>query len=345
MSEGYNSGYGQARADAVQRIEEALATVKYGLEHASKHAPEEIQSQLRQKHEALIWARALIKELRPKKQKEEPAMSGTKPLVIYHGGCLDGFTAAWCMYQRFGAEAEYTPAFYGQTAPEVKGREVYLVDFSYPREMLLRMHAEAASLLVLDHHKTAEEDLKGLEWAQFDMNRSGAGMAWDWAFPHKPRPVFVDYVEDRDLWRFALESSKAVNAYISAQEMTLSRWDELSKLTCIYMASAGQGVLHYVDRYVREMSLQAQKQPFLGYADIPVVNAPYINTSELVGALAEGALFAVGWFLRGDGKVQYSLRSRGEFDVSALAKSQGGGGHKNAAGFVIELDKAHLLLT
>ena len=40
----------------------------------------------------------------------------------------------------------------------------------------------------------------------------------------------------------------------------------------------------------------------------------------------------VEWW-RGHGVFNYSLRSKGDFDVSELAKRHGGGGHKNAAGF------------
>ena len=45
----------------------------------------------------------------------------------------------------------------------------------------------------------------------------------------------------------------------------------------------------------------------------------------------------MGWFERGDGKIQFSLRSNGDIDVSAIAKIYNGGGHKNAAGFQMTL--------
>ena len=53
---------------------------------------------------------------------------------------------------------------------------------------------------------------------------------------------------------------------------------------------------------------------------VPMVNAPYICISELVGKLAESAPFAVGWFQRSDGLYAYSLRSRGPdgVDVSEM---------------------------
>jgi hypothetical protein len=261
-------------------------------------------------------------------------------LVLYHANCLDGFTAAWCAWLSFGDSAEYRPVQYGpgQELPDVTGRDVLIVDFSYPREVLLEMHSKAKHLRVFDHHKTAAEALAGLDFCVFDMERSGAGITYDELFEDE-RPPLVDYVEDRDLWRFKLPASKEINAYIGSYDQTFQRWSDIS---CILRQESeravvgGSAILRSVDRYCHEMA----KQSFiarLGGHDVPCVNAPYINTSELVGYLAERvpALFAFGWFQRGDGLYQYSLRSRGAFDVSEVAKQFGGGGHKNAAGFTV----------
>lgn len=259
-------------------------------------------------------------------------------IVIYHGRCIDGFTAAWVARLRYGEDsATYVPAKYGDAPPDVTGEDVLIVDFSYPRATLEAMAASAKSLLVLDHHRTAAADLDGLPYAHFDMGRSGAGLTWDRLFADNVRPPLVSYVEDRDLWRFALPSSKEINAVIGATEQTWENWDELR---CQVSAEIGATVrsgallLRSVNRYVSEMSKQARTIDFEGHR-VPIVNAPYLNVSELVGALAETAPFAIGWYQRGDGKYAYSLRSRGDFDVSELAKKYGGGGHKNAAGFVV----------
>lgn len=264
-----------------------------------------------------------------------------KQLVIYHGKCIDGFTAAWCAWLKFGEQAEYYPGTFGEPAPDATGRDVLIVDFSYPRNVLLAMKREANTLRVLDHHKTAQRDLEGLDFCLFDMERSGAGLTWDelTGIPREYAPL-VNYVEDRDLWRFKLLGSKSVNALVGATEQTFSAYSELNELIMSNPCQAvelGGAVLKGVDRYVKEMAGQARLGVLAGHT-VPVVNAPYINTSELVGYLAEIndlAPFAVGWYQRSDGKYAYSLRSRGAFDVSEVAKLFGGGGHKNAAGFSV----------
>lgn len=80
-------------------------------------------------------------------------------IVIYHGNCADGFTAAWAARKKFGDSAEYFAGVYGSPPPDVAGRDVVLVDFSYKREVLREMAKTARSILVLDHHKSAAEDL------------------------------------------------------------------------------------------------------------------------------------------------------------------------------------------
>jgi oligoribonuclease NrnB/cAMP/cGMP phosphodiesterase (DHH superfamily) len=260
-----------------------------------------------------------------------------KRLVIYHANCIDGFTAAWVAWLKFGDVAtEYVAANYGDTAPTVEGRDVLVVDFSYPRDVMLGMREVASSLLVLDHHKTAQASLEGLPFAKFDMARSGAGIAWD-ELHGGERPWLVDYVEDRDLWRWKLSGSKPINAWISAcKRDDFAMWGALYGDGAPRALARGEAVLTFIDRYVSEMVEQARLVRFEGH-EVPIVNAPYINISELVGKLAESAPFALGWFHRADGLYAYSLRSRGAdgVDVSEIAKKYGGGGHQNSAGFTV----------
>jgi uncharacterized protein len=255
-------------------------------------------------------------------------------LVIYHGNCNDGFAAAWCAWQRYGQSAEYVPAQYGQEPPDPKGRVLWILDFSYPRETLLKLAAKSCEIHVLDHHKTAEADLAGLDFCKFDMSRSGAGMTWD-EFHEHPRPWFIEAVQDRDLWLWKLEDSHELNAAITTWPRDFKWWDnQYSWGDTARKAAIGEGVAirRYIDRYTDEMVAQARRVEFEGYR-VPCINVPYNGISEIVGKLAEDQPFAIGWFQGVSGKYLYSLRSKGDFDVSAIAKKYGGGGHKNSAGF------------
>lgn len=258
-----------------------------------------------------------------------------RPLVIYHANCMDGLVAAWAVKMALG-EVETLAADYGDAPPDVRGRRVIIVDFSYPRETLEKMFIDAASLIVLDHHKTAAEALAGLPYAVFDMTRSGASLAWDHFFLTAPRPWIIDYVEDRDLWRWALPHSKEINAYLSVIPKTMGMIDRIARGKSADLIALGETVLLAQRVYLDETKRQARMGVLKGHTSpfVPIVNAGRYCHSELIGELAEGHPFAVGWCQLADGEFLYSLRSRdGGEDVSAIAKKLGGGGHRNAARF------------
>ena len=102
-------------------------------------------------------------------------------LVLYHAECTDGFGAAWAIWKRYPS-AEFIPADHGFPPPvSCAGRRVVIVDFSYSRPILEEMAKEATALQVLDHHITAQEALRGLPYVHFDLDKSGAVLAWEWA--------------------------------------------------------------------------------------------------------------------------------------------------------------------
>ena len=72
-----------------------------------------------------------------------------------------------------------------------------MVDFSYPRAVIERLAESTASFRVLDHHVTAQTALAGLPYAYFDMKKSGAVLAWEWAHP-EPAPWLLLYIQDKD---------------------------------------------------------------------------------------------------------------------------------------------------
>jgi uncharacterized protein len=262
-------------------------------------------------------------------------------VVIYHGDCFDGFTAAWAFRElQPDRPAAFVAAKHGDTPPPIAGQDVYILDFAYPRATLLEIEREANSLLVLDHHLTAQADLEGLPFCEFDMNRSGAGITWDhFARQGQERHWLVNTVEDRDLWRFRYgDQTRHAMAYIATIPMTFEAWDELAEGGIDRVIEKGAAIQAYIDSYGRTATQQAVIRNVGGY-EIPLINITPQNASDhidrLIGMYPDHP-FAASFFLRNDGRWQFSLRSRGSFDVSAVAKRYGGGGHRNASGFVVD---------
>lgn len=291
-----------------------------------------------------------------------------KPLCIYHANCADGFTAAWAVgvgLALSGDAIEFHPAIYGQLPPGVAGRHVIIVDFSYPADTIKMMAGTARSILVLDHHKTAQADLaefappRGGGWhshlhdiswapafaergnvrALFDMERSGAQIAWDFFNPGTARPLLVDYVGDRDLWRFALPSSREVNAYISAVTFDMAEWGGLARYLDNQLhevVSGGEAIELKRHKDVAELTQALRRRMRIGGHEVWVANLPYTLASDAANLMAKGEPFAATYCDTPAGR-SFSLRSTPDgLDVSAIAKGYGGGGHRNAAGFLAQ---------
>ena len=284
--------------------------------------------------------------------------------VIYHGGCSDGWCAAWIAAHALGiGEENLIRASYGSKLPYEKiGPQdtVYLVDFSYPRAELLELATLVGKVIVLDHHKTAQAELADLHGNMlgievvFDMNRSGARIAFDELMRKDPRFHGTDfdrqaelisaYVQDRDLWQWKLESSREMSAFLASIPFTLADWDRLIQTPLRTMVDGGSAILRYMQQKINELVrpsrfMLADIGAFHGVALTNIcVGAP---GSEVLDVLCKDRPFACGWSQNGDGSYYYSLRSNGgDTDVGAFARSMrdrgaafAGGGHAKAAGF------------
>jgi oligoribonuclease NrnB/cAMP/cGMP phosphodiesterase (DHH superfamily) len=264
----------------------------------------------------------------------------TTPLVIYHGNCQDGFTAAWAVW-RVHLDWEFYPGKYQEEPPDITDRDVYFVDFSYKRPVILEMAAKAKSITILDHHKTAEADLVDLPGnviVNFDLEKSGAHLAWDWFHPTEPLPSIIRTVEDRDLWRFALPYTKEISAALFAEEynfVTWTLWHQKIELEGTgWAVQMGEAILRKQAKDINEL-LQNKYMAEIGGHIVPVANLPYTLCSDAGNILAQGQPFGATFYLDGKSAI-FSLRSTEDgIDVSEIAKQYGGGGHKHAAGFKV----------
>ena len=272
----------------------------------------------------------------------------TRPLVIYHGNCADGFSAAWGFWRKYGTDADYVAGVYQQDPPDVTGRDVYLVDFSYKRSVVEQMLKAANSVCLIDHHKTAIDDLAGLEGLRqyTDLNRSGATLAWDYLFPDEDRPLLLGHVEDRDLWRFKLPGTREIQAFVFSHEYSFELWDKLmsaDQVELLKMTAAGAAIERKHHKDVAELVAVCKRRMVIGGYDVPVASLPYTLVSDAAHLMAQGEPFAACYWDTPDGRV-FGLRAADEgVDVSEVAKQYGGGGHAKAAGF--KVPRSHILAT
>ena len=269
-----------------------------------------------------------------------------RPIVIYHGNCADGFSAAWCFWRKYGPDADYVAGVYQQDPPDVAGRDVYLVDFSYKRSVVEQMLKAANSVCLIDHHKTAIDDLAGLEGLRqyTDLNRSGATLAWDYLFPDEDRPLLLGHVEDRDLWRFKLPGTREIQAFVFSHEYSFELWDKLmsaDQVELLKMTAAGAAIERKHHKDVAELVAVCKRRMVIGAYDVPVASLPYTLVSDAAHLMAQGEPFAACYWDTAEGRV-FGLRATDEgVDVSEVAKQYGGGGHAKAASF--KVPRGHVL--
>lgn len=307
----------------------------------------------------------------------KPAPETERILCIYHGNCADGFTAAWAVYRALGDQVEFYPGVYQTPPPDVTGRHVLMVDFSYKSEVIRAMSDRAKTITIIDHHESAEKDLTawiapdedmkiGFEEfrarceflgvrairAEFDMKRSGAMMAWNYFHPNTPAPMLVETVQDRDLWRFDDEPYKTIRPYtrviqanIFSFDYDFTTWDFMASLLeteegIKAFATEGEAIERKHFKDIHELLAKTTVMMEIGNYQVPCANLPYTMASDAANYLAEGHPFAACYWDTQEGRV-FSLRSRkgNGMNVQEIARQYGGGGHRHAAGFTIKWEQ------
>tara|TARA_R110000803_G_scaffold118020_6_gene186467 strand:+ start:1429 stop:2262 length:834 start_codon:yes stop_codon:yes gene_type:complete len=258
-------------------------------------------------------------------------------VVLYHAKCSDGMGAAYAAWKLLGNRAEYIPCAHGNLPPDVVGKNVAILDFSFPNAITKQMIEDANSLLIIDHHKSAVVELHDISETIFDMNSSGATMAWNYFHPDKTVPKFIQYITDRDLWRFELPYSKE---FSRAFDMVPFEFEEFEKFEddSVFDDAVKRGsyILAYTKTVVKTLMEKASKRKLRGH-DVLVINSQHLM-SELGAAMAMKADLAVIWFYdHHSNRTKVSLRGQHAIvDASEIARSFGGGGHPNASGFIIK---------
>lgn len=275
-----------------------------------------------------------------------------KPIVIYHGpSCLDGIAAAWAAYKHFGENAEYVVGKYQEKMDiDFTGRNVYLVDFSFKREVMVEILMVAECVTVLDHHKSALEDLAGLDLLFENFNirfsttaNSGAVITWKY-FNNGPVPSLLRHIEDRDLWAFKLEGTRELTSALFAKDLSfqdigdfipVNEVEKLYNEGVLLLSAHNKQVNLCIKTCYREVSLNIGGKI---YYNVPFLNCPPNLASDVGNILAVTHPFVMTYYDAADYR-SFSLRSSKDCmifeDVSALCKNFGGGGHLHAAGFKV----------
>jgi oligoribonuclease NrnB/cAMP/cGMP phosphodiesterase (DHH superfamily) len=281
-------------------------------------------------------------------------------MIIYHGGCHDGFSAAWVGHTILGDKCEYIGVTHlvKEIPNGIDGKNILMVDFSFDAEKCAEIAKRANKFIILDHHITAKETLSKFKFAHFDINKSGVTLTWEYFHPNEPVPDFLRCIETRDLWKFDERSNESCPEYCPNAKAFTYFWynhvkfdtSEFNKYYDVWKSNTlfqkyidiGNSILNYIEKEVNHLCKDAVDAYWTPSIDTPlrVYKVKILNSNWAVSDIGHvlsrhtGISFAVIWVYL-NGVYRVSLRSDGLFNVAEVAKLYGGGGHHSAAGFTM----------
>lgn len=290
----------------------------------------------------MLWG--IIVRMIKFQEKRKTTRKETKDIIVlYHNDCTDGFSAAWAAWKKLGDKADYIGVDPG-TAPigGLKNKEIYMVDLIYPIQYLKKLISANKKFVAIDHHISNQKAFELIREGLFDLNHSGAILAWKYFHPKIKLPKLLEHVEDMDLWKFKIPKSKEIISYLDTVDFEFKKWDETvkgmdDKVKYKEFLDKGASILKYQDQLIeRIIAGHAVLVKFFGHK-IYAVNSPVFN-SQIANTLHKKLPpMGIVWSQGNDGGIHVSLRSNGVVDVSMLAaKFKEGGGHKQSAGFSVE---------
>jgi oligoribonuclease NrnB/cAMP/cGMP phosphodiesterase (DHH superfamily) len=274
--------------------------------------------------------------------------------IIYHHPCPDGCTSATIankFFKEIGKEVNFWGISHSANSPpelyeKLKNKNVLICDFSFKKDIINNLLKIVKGLLIIDHHKSAKEDLENLDqkYKIFDMNHCGAYLVWNYFYPEKTIPLFVKYIEDNDIWLKAMPQTLEVTAYVSSLELDFDIFEKfINDETLIHKEAIplGEILLKQAQKQI-DFSLKKASVKMTEFDDM-IYFVGSCNSTTNINEVGNNMLtkfpyinFSCTFSLNANKSYSASLRSDdSRTDVSIVASKNYGGGHRNASGCVL----------
>lgn len=273
-------------------------------------------------------------------------------IVLFHYPCQDGLASGWVVdyyHKLHHKEIELYPIQYQSEInyERLKNKNIIMCDYTPSLEQLEQIEKIATSIVILDHHITAQNNLKEKKYAIFEMDKSGAVLTWDYFFPDFKTPDFLLMIQDRDLWKWKLKDSRILTAGLFALCSCYEMYDFTSLFDIFKdILNNNSNVMAIGEVYNKSNLMKANivakthSKKINKYKDYNVcfVNCDSDISSDVGNILTSNKEwnidFAILWRHNNPKNIYtISLRANNKVDVSKIAEQFGGGGHKNASGF------------
>ena len=267
---------------------------------------------------------------------------------FYHSADLDGHCSGFLVKWKH-PECELIGINYGDEFPwdSIQTDEtVFMVDFSLqPFEGMERLN-KLCGLIWIDHHKSAIEEYntsyKGSKnfIAGFQMSGLGAcALVYNYVYPERPLPTFVKLLAEYDVWNHSdprtLPFQYGMRQFQTDPAENLDFWDELFDVEQVHrITEDGNIILTHNkvenEKYIKACGFDTELDGLRCVAVNKMLTNSMLFTS-VWNPDKYDAMLTFGWR---KGQWTVSLYTdKPDVDVSGIAKSRGGGGHKQASGF------------
>jgi len=283
-------------------------------------------------------------------------------IVVFHHDDADGKLGGRMVYEAF--RLDNTKRFhccnYGTKMPNPnmvkEGDVVFIVDYCIPTDQL-REITEVASLVVfLDHHKTAMDMVaKDFEYysklveedkliIDLDMGRCGAKIASEYfisiGLDKGWNEKVVDLVDKYDRWTKEDPRADYLNQFIYNSSMSYvnsQMWYDLLYDEEYFQRAISIGKEFFdINLHKNELTFRsfAKETEFHGLK-ISVIEG--FGNSQLFGDHIDDYDAVCVFHITNNGKWQHSIySSKPGSGLNKIAEIYGGGGHKSAAGFILD---------
>lgn len=270
-------------------------------------------------------------------------------MVLYHNNCPDGYMSCVIAHHYLTnlqnkKNIEYIGVNYYGFPPDVTGRNVLICDFSYKKNVMQHMISCATKLAILDHHRSAEDELSIIDptYKVFRMDHSGAYLTWYYFFPDILAPLGVRYIEDHDIWTHQMDKTSEFTAFATSLPMTIENWSELLNDDYVLEVALNQGTgmvklnssyINYGLKHVSPVFMQiGNKYYFVAHLNSTILKSELGNK---VFTEYPNCDFAAIYSINNN-STYFSLRSTDKrTNVSKIAVNMGGGGHVQASGVTL----------
>lgn len=302
-----------------------------------------------------------------------------KAIILYHKYCIDGKGAAWAAWEHYqGSVVDITvnPSYQDDIVERVEEEykklnnpdvDILAFDIGFSGETLSKLLERFPKIKVFDHHESSFKSIKEKfednlpENYTYSENDCGASLAWKYFNKDKELPAVIDYIRQRDTWKFESKDSEIVcqGLYKLLSDLDYSDFGSIINGVSIQtMRLFGNALDSDTKQKLRQLNKNGKTLDIFGF------KFRCINTTEHISDLGNFvcklrekytvvdekgdiliekenycADIALIWYYNhNDNKYKVCLRSNNERDIdtTVISKKFGGGGHKCASGFCID---------